>query len=411
MNRRNQISDLYTIGLGLFGATWFLPLIFNSLAFGILCILGVVWMYQNKLEVRYELLIAFIVWVVALFLSDLYNSNLINEELYLRLAPIGFGYFAFAPITFFDGKKKCFIGSWFVNALIFVGGLMILIAGIESFQNASVYTIPNTSHIYYNRFIYHNLSAPLGFNAIRMALVFSVGMLVHLVFKNNTKNKVAWWVKFSALIGVILLLRSSVAIFFNMVLMLYYFAPRVSNSIKWIGGTIIALLGLFILINKIDPSNILFEWDQPPQYFGSLSIRYALAICGIEAFLSGNPTVGIGFSAVKHVLLNIYKTHGFNLAVENGYYLHNQYLTFLVASGWAGLLSFVFILYSFGKNILKTRNFYYSLLYLFLLFELFWDDFLLIQRGGMFFSAVLYIVYFLSLKEGGKLVVSNKRVI
>jgi hypothetical protein len=102
------------------------------------------------------------------------------------------------------------------------------------------------------------------------------------------------------------------------------------------------------------------------------------------AIISRNPWLGVGTGDVRDAFRDEYSTAGSPLSQKWRLFSHNQYLTFTIAFGIAGLLYFLFSLVYPLRN--RHRDFLYVIFWLILVISMVTEDTLETQAGVTFYA-------------------------
>ena len=216
-------------------------------------------------------------------------------------------------------------------------------------------------------FINHNFSAPIGLHAtyLSMYAVLSVSIFLFLFFRYPClKNWNYVFYPVILLTGIIQL--SSRSAFLSMGIIIIVLVPGLllqgKIRFKFLMASIFAFALIFLFIVQIDSlkkryiNDLENDLSENPSFVyqpESRMARWNLEWELIQKF----PITGYGTGSENNVLKEKYFENKFYLSYLLQLNAHNQYLSFMINTGIAGLLLFLYILYFGFEQAVKRRDF------------------------------------------------------
>ncbi|QDO93229.1 hypothetical protein FNB79_04310 [Formosa sediminum] len=192
---------------------------------------------------------------------------------------------------------------------------------------------------------------------IGFCVAISLVFLLEL-FKNNKeiKVKILCFVLISLLLSFCFIIAARIAIVCIVYILILFFLSLKNVKIKFWGIiSFIIFIGIFFMLNK-NLTNRFFHSDNKYHisYYEKVSQqepRVLIWSCAYGIFKNNfKPFLGNGFYNIKNQLVDCYDSNidvikKRNWYVERSFNSHNQYIDFLLSSGWIGIVLFLLILY------------------------------------------------------------------
>lgn len=104
-----------------------------------------------------------------------------------------------------------------------------------------------------------------------------------------------------------------------------------------------------------------FNGEISPENWNGLTLRLAIWQCGLE-LVAKNLWLGIGSGDYKQALIDKYQEKRFKYALQQRFGIHNQYLYYLLTTGFIGLVLFLYSFYHISRRAFQNKNYLYLLL-------------------------------------------------
>lgn len=166
-----------------------------------------------------------------------------------------------------------------------------------------------------------------------------------------------------------------------------------------LGSVTIVLIGVFPINKARYEEMIDFKKDYTQNKWGGRAIRIQKWLNTLE-LISEQPLIGTGTGDMQDELQKVYKRNNFDLAYNNHYNPHNQYLQTWASFGLIGLF-FLFGIFAVSfKYSISSDNMLYVILVLLLALSMITESILERQKGVVFFSffLLLFGAYYLNEK-------------
>jgi len=164
-----------------------------------------------------------------------------------------------------------------------------------------------------------------------------------------------------------------------------------------LGSVTIVLLGVFPVNKARYEEMIDFKKDYTQNKWGGRDIRIQKWLNSLE-LISEQPLLGTGTGDMQDELLKVYKRNDFEIAYNNNYNPHNQYLQTWATFGLIGLFFLFGILAVSFKYSISSGNLLYVILVLMLALSMITESMLERHKGVVFFSffLLLFGAYYLN---------------
>lgn len=326
------------------------------------------------------------------------------------------------PLLFLSVRKWGYNRETILSTTI-LGGVSVLIGCITQSTYLFLTGYGGTELFYSDLLAY-----PFFGQAVYLAFMINVWFVLigyQLLMKEGIFHKIKWlkYIVIPFLLVVHFLLASRM----SMLVLILAFVGFISiwgikrmgvlKSILMIGS----FAGLAFLLTIIFPKSLNrfrnlgnFEYNyenkNPLNHFNAknnaenwtgITARLAIWNSVIED-LGELPVVGHGVGDVEKQLLSGYQKRNFHLALENNFNTHNQYLDYLLSSGYLGLILLigafiVTLIYS-----LKNGNYLYAIFFTIVLITMMTENILNRNMGIVFFALLNALLFFK--KEKNKVV-------
>ncbi|MGD1958789.1 MAG: O-antigen ligase family protein [Fulvivirga sp.] len=104
-----------------------------------------------------------------------------------------------------------------------------------------------------------------------------------------------------------------------------------------------------------------FNGEISPENWNGLTLRLAIWQCGLE-LVAENLWLGIGIGDYKQALIDKYQEKKFKYALQQCFGIHNQYLYYLLTTGFIGIVLFLYSFYHISLKAFQNKNYLYLLL-------------------------------------------------
>jgi len=349
------------------------------------------------------------VWIISslffLNLFTLFYSNYIaegfkdvNHQLGILLFPVCLS------VTNIDLRKYKFA---LLKIFAITCTVTIVYLFIHAFRAIHYFHFPFWT-IFNKSFINQNFSAPIELHAtyLSMYVALSISIFLYLFFKKpglkNIKNIV-----FSAILFAGLTQLSSRSVFIAMCLIIIIAIPALLlQGKKRLHFSIVSLAVFFVIISAItsidslrkryisDLEDDLSETAVTPDLTETRMKRWVLEL----QLIKQSPWIGYGSGSEKQVLKDKYFDEKFYRSYLVELNAHNQYLSFLINSGIAGLLLYLYILFYGLSKAIKGREFL-LMAFLILIAVVSVSENILDLNKGIFFYSFFFPLFLLSSNE------------
>lgn len=251
-------------------------------------------------------------------------------------------------------------------------------------------------------FINQNFSAPIGLHATYLSMYAALSASTFLYLFFNKKNSKNYYYIFFALIlmaGLVQLSARS-AIIAEAIIIIFgasFFLFR--GTQRWIFFIIFMaiFLSFSLLITQsntlkkryiTDLENDLSDYTNPGDRAESRMLRWKLAWQLVEQ----SPLAGYGSGAELNILENKYFANKFYKSYLVQLNAHNEYLSFLLQAGIAGLALFLYILYYGFTAAIKRKDFIF-LSFIIIICIVSFSENILDRNKGVFFYAFFFSLF------------------
>jgi len=297
------------------------------------------------------------------------------------------------PIAFFFLKenKSIFSSKLFLKAKLYfyVSTVILFIVIFVVFYFRGFVTknyFLNYSYRIINQLGYYSVHPIYASLITAISIIFSISL-----FKIKKYQRLIIFGNILLVLNLILLSRKSAIIImggFFLVFILFNKAIKVKIKVFILFITLVLIMGVVKFIpdisNRFNDFVVLFDYTN----MSSSNLRLNLIDVSIDA-IKEKPFFGYGIGDTKDILSNLeHKNDFFN----NKYYnTHNQYLNFMLATGFLGLLLFIIFLFKNLQLAIFGSLEQFSIVLLFILL-MFIENILDRQNGVIYFA--IFINYF-----------------
>jgi O-antigen ligase len=282
----------------------------------------------------------------------------------------------------------------------------------DAFRTIAYYHLP-LSALYTEQFLNHNFSAPLGIHAtyLSMYAALSVYWLMLQLYR-PLKPKIRWLVVAGLVILVAALIQlSSRAVMISLLVTASVIFPLFhAHGRQRMRTLLITVPVLLLLLVVILATPVLRErfYDDLRSDLSSTSLPYTTADPRGErwklalALIQRSPLIGYGSGDEVDRLQDTYFNHKLYHSYLFKLNAHNQYFSFLLRSGIAGLLVWLATLFVFIRLAYKTKDLLFFSFILLLSIVGLSENFLDVNKGIFFYAffAGLFTVAAMKRKGG-----------
>lgn len=283
---------------------------------------------------------------IAFLISGLLSADIDSFSfVWRKKSPFLFLPLAFTAIKEFKRKEFYYLLSGFV-VLLLLGSFYSIFKYISDF------------HLINKGYSYGHVM-PTPTDHIRFSLLVVMGILIATqLYKYYRDEGRAMLSKLSAVAGIFLLLflhllavRSGLLAFY--IVALYSFVDmiirqkRYKQALMGIASIVILLIGAYVIIPSLRTkiNYMRYDWEQMKAGDGAnnsdggrfLSMKVAWEL------IKEHPILGVGAGDIEKESKAYYTSHYPQVAEENRFIAHNEFLYIWLASGILGLLSFVYL--------------------------------------------------------------------
>lgn len=351
-------------------------------------------------------LVYFLLHVIGLLYSD--NMNYGGKDIEMKLSffvlPIAFSFLIITrkELTFI---KSAFIGGCFVASVICLVNACLKFGNDRSalhffYMTFSIFMHPTYFSFYLNFCILLLLDNYFNFSKrskVNLALIFFFGIIIMLL--NARMGIIVAYITIPALIlanrqrmvnlkSTILLASSSVLLLASLQLITAHFY----NRFKQIENTI---------TNPAQVNAELHGEKLPPEQYNSTTSRIALWR-NVSEVIMEHPLFGVGTGDIKEVLVEKYRSTGFEKGASEKYNPHNQFMHTTVILGIFGLTILILLLfYSLWKAV-KGKNMILVFFLVIIIMNGLTESVLEVQSGILFFM-IFFMLLNLQVEEQDRL--------
>lgn len=249
-------------------------------------------------------------------------------------------------------------------------------------------------------FTYRELSTSVGFDPIYMALyiILAIFILVEeqLLCRSFERIRPTHWLTWPILTLFLLTLiflssRMEILVFISMTgLLMVSWAWK---SGKWKLPLAIAVLVPLLSVGLISVNDVNkerftemvdLEEDYTENKWGGRSIRVEKWKNALECW-SASPVIGVGSGDVMDELMKVYERNEFQLAFDNYFNPHNQYLQVAITFGIIGLLYLLWLFWQLIGLSLRTQDWLLMIFTLTMVLSIVTESMFERQKGAVFF--------------------------
>lgn len=337
----------------------------------------------------------FFVFVISAFLSEDWRSGFkkIETMLSLLIIPLIFYFFLIkSKLDFYKLRKYFFKIYYFSNIIYCVIAIYIF----------SVYKNPRYPIKDANFFrVALSENSFIGDHPIYISLFLSIAILFGFTFINfrkmNIRNSIFLIIGQGVLFILLFLLMSKGVIIALLISLLLFFFQNTKFKMRFV--FLFLSLGFIFFVLIPSQNNRFIQLFEKKTYttldlYNSTSIRVNILKCGFQLGLA-NPIFGYGLGDIQRELDYCYNQNKLKFPIGK-YNSHNQYLFIWLSTGIFGLFIFIYWLFFYYKNALKSKDsILISILILYSITFLF-ENVLSRQSGVIFFS---FIINFLTISN------------
>ena len=278
---------------------------------------------------------------------------------------------------------------------------------IDAFRIIHYFDLPSSS-IFSKSFINHNFSAPIGLHAtyLSMYVALSISAFFFLFFSNpGFKN---WkYLFFIVILLAGLIQLSSRSAFIATGIIIVIVVPSLllhgKKKLQFFMVSLIASLLIIVVITKVDSfrkryisdlGNDLSDYTDPGNQSESRLLRWNLE----WELIQKSPFVGYGSGSEKYILKEKYFEKKFYRSYLLELNAHNQYLSFLINTGFVGLLLYLYILYYGFLSAIKRKDFLLVSFLILIAFVSISENILDVNKG-VFFYSFFFTLFLLSISK------------
>ena len=311
---------------------------------------------------RREVMVLFSIYLINI-LSITYSSdkqegiNIASRQLSLLLFPI---LFALNDLNIYKYRDRFF--SFFVISCM--GTVIYLYA--DALVTINYFHLP-ASALYTLAFMNHNFSMPIEMHATYLSLyvAFSIIVLAFRLVREKRRYGKLIYTGCLILLTLGLLQLSSRAVFIALLVIINLVFPLlVFTGIERFRFLFVSLcLSGLVLLSILNISSFRIRYvselrkdlTQKSDLIEVNESRLA-RWGGIVELIKGSPIIGFGQGSEKQMLKNMYFEKKLYTSYLNEFNAHNEYLSFLLKTGIAGLLLFIYVLYTGFKQSFRQQD-------------------------------------------------------
>ncbi len=244
--------------------------------------------------------------------------------------------------------------------------LTVLYLYYDALKTIVVFKLPLASLFTVN-FMNHNFSLPVGIHATYLSVYIAFSIIAFLAIPLQEKAVEYKWVYIVATLilfaGLVQLSSRAVFIAFLLIINLVLPFMLFTGKSRWrffFSAVFVSAL-LLLMINSVDSFRTRYVSELKTDLTDKVTIieNTEPRLARWEAILElvkASPLVGYGNGAENDLLKEKYFKKGLYISYLNEFNTHNQYLATLLKTGIAGLLLFLFVLYTGYSAAIKRRD-------------------------------------------------------
>lgn len=252
------------------------------------------------------------------------------------------------------------------------------------------------SSIFSRAFINQNFTTPIGLHAtyFSMYVLLSICIFLFLFYRTTCPKKIKY-IFYTMILFAGLVQLSSRAPFIAagiiFICIIPFFLLRGKRRIFFFVTALFSFVLIFLVVTQVDSlkkryitdlENDLSDYQDPGDLTESRLMRWNLEWQLIEA----SPIFGYGTGSEIYILKQKYFENKFYRSYLLGLNAHNQYLSFLLSAGVAGLLLYLYIFYYAINLAIKRKDFLLLCFMIILLVVSFSENILDVTKGVLFYS-------------------------
>lgn len=245
-----------------------------------------------------------------------------------------------------------------------------------------------------SEFFYHQLTSPLGLNAIYFAYYWCLACFFLVLSRPFPTKMLFLLLMFS---GVMIILLSALAVSAFLVVFIACFGTwtviksSASFKLTFFYIAVLLTLGAFTysfsgMKQKIDRINSMnYEMEFEDFKWNSITIRLAMWQCALPIIVE-NFVLGSGIGDENDQLQDSYRKHNFKEGIRCNYNVHNQYLSTSLSVGAIGLFTLLALLVLPLYSSIKNSDWLLFSFLVMISFSFLSENVLSTQKGVAFFS-------------------------
>jgi O-antigen ligase len=260
--------------------------------------------------------------------------------------------------------------------------------------------------------INQHFSAPIGLHAtyLSMYVTLSIGIFLYLISTTRGPSKYVYIFLMIVLLAGLIQLSSRTVIISTGVIITFVvpgFLLRGRQKFSFSLSFVIVFLAMILLITQnsslkkryiTDLENDLSDYTHPGDQLESRMLRW-----GLEwQLIQRSPFVGYGGGAEINVLKNKYFENKFYRSYLAELNSHSQYLSFLIKTGIAGLLLFMYVLYFGFTSAIHQKDFIFLSFMVIIAIVSISENMLDLNKGVFFYSFFYSLFLLTGAKENAK---------
>lgn len=371
---------------------------FDMVKFGIIFFLISILINFSKNKMSFLITMVAISPFLSVFFSNLYNGfdmKWLERRFSFVLFPIIF-FYCLNNEKFLITKK--YISKGFVYGSIGASLIIFIYALYNVLEEGTFKYYDETEQVFKNYFLHHSLSKPLELHPSYLSVYLSFSILLIIKGVVKLKSKIISVIATCFLFTILFLLQSKILIGIVLISLFYIIKKEYIYSFKlrlFYSVTLIVLTGFIFSLSRFQ--NLTFT---PPDRvtqslyinkgWNPINVRVKLNEVGIgliNEFNVKEVIFGIGKERLREALKHIYKEQRITFFSNKEYILHNQYLSEFLQSGIIGFLClFFFFLFLLKKIYVSKKSKEYLLILMAIIIYCFFEEFMNLQTGILFFS-------------------------
>ena len=273
--------------------------------------------------------------------------------------------------------------------------VIILYLYFQVYKSIRYFGLPISS-VFSKAFLNQNFTSPVGVHATYFAMyvLLSVCIFLFLYYRNATPGR-SMYLLFTIILFAGLIQLSSRAPFIAATIIVMFIIPAFllqgRSRLTFLLTAAIVSVSLFLIIDNVhslkkryvdDLENDLSDYQDPGDLTESRLMRWNLEWQLVEK----SPVIGYGTGSEEYILKEKYFDNKFYRSFLLGLNAHNQYLSFLLNTGFVGLVLYLFILYSAIKVAFKSNDFLLMSFVTALIIVSLSENILDVSKGVLFYS-------------------------